>query len=256
MALIKRFLKSDRAGRLISRLAAGYIRLVYRTSRWRMVGGEDARRLFADGKPFIAALWHGRLLMMAHSWPKGVPVHMLVSHHRDGRLIGDTIAHLGVGSVAGSTSKGGAGAVRAMVRLIRKGEYVGVTPDGPRGPRMRAQMGVAAIAKLSGVPVVPMAYATRRRRVLGSWDRFMVPSPFNRGVFVWGDPIAVPRDADEARLELARLEIERAMNAVTAEADRLSGHAPVPPAEAAPDRSPDASNDASNDIPATGEAGA
>lgn len=158
---------------------------------------------------------------------------MLVSHHRDGRLIAETIAHLGVDSVAGSTSRGGASAVRAMVRLIRKGECVGVTPDGPRGPRMHAQPGVAAIAKLSGAPVVPMAYATRRRRVLGSWDRFMLPTPFNRGVFVWGKPIAVPADADEARLEEARREIEEALNAVTAEADRLSGHEPVRPAEVA-----------------------
>lgn len=252
MALIKRFLKSDLAGRWASRLAASYIRLIYRTSRWRRVGGEDAQRLFDEGRPFIAALWHGRLLMMAQGWPKGVPIHMLVSHHRDGRLIADTIAHLGVGSVAGSTSRGGAGAMRAMIRLIRKGECVGVTPDGPRGPRMHAQPGVAAIAKLSGAPVVPMAYAMRRRRVLGSWDRFMLPTPFNRGVFAWGKPITVPADADEARLEEARLEIERALNAVTAEADRLSGHEPVRPAEAA-STSDEARRPAAA---ATGEAGA
>lgn len=233
--LVKRWLKSDRARRLACRIAAAYIRLVHATSRWQVTGDAAPRAHWDEGRPFILAFWHGRLLMMPHVWRAGVPMNMLISQHRDGRLIADTIARFGLGSVAGSSSKGGAAAMRQIVKAIRAGEYAGVTPDGPRGPRQRASGGIAAIARLSGVPVIPATFSMRRRRLIGSWDRFLVPMPFSRGVFIWGEPIHVPRDADAAALERYRIRIEDELNRITAEADRATGHVPLdlpPPLDA------------------------
>jgi lysophospholipid acyltransferase (LPLAT)-like uncharacterized protein len=208
-------------------LAAQYIRLVHATSSWRVVNGAAADAAWASGKPFILAFWHGRLLMMPYAWRRGVKMNMLISTHRDGELIAETIRHFGLGSVRGSSRRDGAAALRAMLKALKAGECVGITPDGPRGPRMRASEGVVGIAKLAGVPVLPAAFGTSRRRLLGSWDRFALALPFSRGVIVWGEPIAVDRREDSAS---AVRRIELALNGVTAEADRLVGQTPVEPA--------------------------
>lgn len=160
-------------------------------------------------------------------------MRMLISQHRDGEYIAQTIGHLGLGTVRGSSAKpgkkekGGTGAVRSMVKSLAQGEYVGITPDGPRGPRQIADAGIIALAKLSGAPIIAASFATTRRRHLKSWDRFLIALPFSRGVFVWGDPIHVTRDADAQMMELARLTLQATLNRITAEADALCGHAMV-----------------------------
>ena len=120
-------------------------------------------------------------------------------------------------------------ALARRVRALQSGQSVTFTPDGPRGPRMRAGDGVVSAARLSGAPVVPFAFSATRRRILGSWDRFLLPWPFGRGVIVWGAPIEVDRDADADERAAARERIEQSISAATERADRRAGHAPVPP---------------------------
>lgn len=228
--LVRSVIRGPRVRAALCWLASLYVRLVHRTSRWEVVGGEVARARWGENRPFILVFWHGRLLMMPYIWDLSRPINMMISHHRDGQFVGDTMAHLGIRTVVGSSSRGGSGAVRAMLKLLRDGQCVGLTPDGPRGPLMRASPGVAVIAKLSGLPIIPAAYSSRPSRTLGSWDRFLVARPFSRGVFVWGRAIEVPRDADEAALEHYRLAVEDELNAITADADRLAGRAVVEPA--------------------------
>ena len=107
-----------------------------------------------------------------------------------------------------------------------------MTPDGPRGPRMRISDGIVQAAKLAGVPIFPLTYSSSRRRVFGSWDRFVLPFPFSKGVFSWGDPIHVPRDMDDAGLEAKRLELETALTKLTQEKDRKLGLEVIEPAGA------------------------
>lgn len=227
---MKRLLRSARVRRVLCRLVAAYIRLVARTSRFETRGGERPAALWDAGRPFILAFWHGRLLMAPIAWRVGAPMNMLISGHADGRIIADAIGHFGLGTVTGSRSKGGAGALRAMLKALEAGQNVGVTPDGPRGPAMRATAGIIAAARLGRAPILPLAYATTRRRILGSWDRFHLALPFSRGVFLWGEPLVVPRDADAAALDAARALLEARLNDLTAEADRICGHVPVEPA--------------------------
>jgi len=201
-----------------------YIRLVYRTGRWSVVGAEIPARILAENRPFILAFWHGRLLMMPMAWQGMAPMHMLISAHRDGRIIANAVRYFGIDWVKGSSSDGGSAALRQMVRFIKAGDCVGITPDGPHGPYMRASDGAAAIARLARAPILPLTYATARRRILSSWDRFHLPFPPTRGIFIWGEPIEVPAHADKAALEAARLLVETRMNAITAEADRRMGN--------------------------------
>lgn len=229
---VKRIGRNEGVRGVICWIAAQYIRLCHATSRWRVVNGEVPGQLWAANRPFIMCFWHGRLMMMPYAWDYRHIIHTLTSDHPDGRLIARTTAHFGLRTVVGSATRGGAGALRQLVRLVSDGSSVGITPDGPRGPRMRAKPGALALARLAGVPVVPVTYGVSARRLLDSWDRFVLPLPFARGVIVWGEAIDVPADADTAALEAARRRLEDSLNAITAEADRLCGKPAVEPAPA------------------------
>jgi hypothetical protein len=242
-AFLKPLLASERLRNALCYVASLYIRFVHVTSRWTILGEEAPRAMWGAGKPFILAFWHGRLLMMPYCWRTPMRMNMLISQHRDGALIANTIARFGLRSVRGSQGnpakggaklvKGGASALRAMAKLAKTGEALGITPDGPRGPRMRASEGIVALARLTGLPVIPATYATSNRRILGSWDKFVLALPFSRGVIVWGRPIQVARDGEAVTAEQSRRDIEQELNRITSEADRLAG---VPSVEPAPAR--------------------
>ncbi len=233
MGLAKAFSRSETVRRPLCWLAAQYIRLVRHTGRWETIGGEVAAEFWDRGEPFILAFWHGRIMMMPYCWRPTQPINMLISSHRDGLLIARTVSHFGIDTVAGSTTRGGTAALRTMLKSLKDGVSVGITPDGPHGPYMRASDGVVQLARLSGAKILPCTFAAARRRVVGSWDRFVLAWPFSRGLFLWGQPIAVARDADEAALEAARLAVESSLNALTREADARMGQGPLVPAEAA-----------------------
>jgi len=184
--------------------------------------------LRAEGRAFILAFWHGRLLMIPMAWQRLAPMHMLISAHPDGQIIADAVTYFGVDSIAGSTSRGGSAALRTMLKRLKDGDCVGVTPDGPRGPAMTASIGIVNVARLARVPILPLTYATSRRRVLATWDRFHLALPFGRGVYLWGEPIEVAADLDEAGLEHARRLVEERMVEMVHEADRRVGHAKSP----------------------------
>ena len=236
MSTFKNLIRSDGFRRALCWIGACYIRFVQISGRWQVVRGHIPEQFWKADKPFILVFWHCRLLMMPLCWDPKKQIHMLISQHRDGQIIARTVSHFGIKTTAGSTSKGGARALRSILKTIEAGEYIGITPDGPRGPRMRASEGVVSIARLSGVPIIPVAYSSRNGRNLNSWDRFLVAFPFSKSAIVWGEPIEVPRDADRAAQEQARLKIEDAINAVTHEADKIVGR---PPLEATPHQGDD-----------------
>jgi lysophospholipid acyltransferase (LPLAT)-like uncharacterized protein len=219
-----------------------YIRFVYRTNRWTVENAECPRRLIAEGRPFIGAFWHGRMMMLPLGWQRMAPMHMLISAHRDGLIIADAVAYFGIEAIAGSTRRGGSAALRLMLKRLKDGDCVAITPDGPRGPAMTASIGIVNVARLAQVPIVPIAYATSRRRIAATWDRFHVALPFGRGVFLFGEGIEVAADLDEAGLENARRLIERRMVEMVEEADRRVGHRVPPRAASAPTLSPGLGN--------------
>jgi hypothetical protein len=233
----RRIRKSEAARQVACWLVAMYIRLAWATGRWEIKNAAVPERFWREGKPFIIAFWHGRLLILPAMWPTSAKISMLISMHRDGELIANAIGYFGHGTVRGSAAKpgsakdrGGVAALRGMLKALKANEYVGITPDGPRGPRMRASEGIVTVARMSGVPIIPCSYGARTRKVLGSWDRFVIPLPFTRGVIVWGEPIYIAREADAAALETARLTVEAGLNAVTRAADEAMGVDPVEPA--------------------------
>jgi lysophospholipid acyltransferase (LPLAT)-like uncharacterized protein len=238
MALAKGLLRADATRRALSWLIYLYMRVVYATTRWTVIGAEHPTGIVNSGSPCLAAFWHGRMLMLPmelrrfvrqHRWRHPPTVYMLISGHGDGRAISDVIRYTNIRTIEGSSNQGGSRALRALVQLLRGGAYVGITPDGPNGPAMRATAGVITAAKLGQAPILPYTYATSRRRILDTWDRFHLPLPFGRGVFIWGEPIRIPAELGEAEMETWRALVESRMNALTAEADRRVGHEAVTP---------------------------
>lgn len=192
------------------------------TGRWRWINEDIPVRLQGDGKPVILALWHNRLAMMGFAWRQNNTVTVLASAHRDGQIIARILQRFGFATVSGSSSKGGAEALRQLVKMLNDGCAIGITPDGPRGPSGNAAPGLITMARLSGAPIVPMAYATTRFKRLKTWDRFFLPLPFGKGVFLWGDPIYVNKDASKADMEDMRLTVQQAIDNVTARAEQLA----------------------------------
>ena len=199
-----------------------YLSLVYRTTRWRLVGGPSIDGAFAEHGTVIAAFWHENLPLMPHLWRTGqaragIPsAHVLVSRHRDGRFIGRVVARFDLAMIHASTSKGGASGLLAMARLLRTRAMVVITPDGPRGPRRQAAPGVAQLAALTGKPVLPCAARVSRGITLRSWDRMVIPLPFGQGVMVAGPAIMVPRGGAEAALPAITAALNAACDAAEA----------------------------------------
>jgi lysophospholipid acyltransferase (LPLAT)-like uncharacterized protein len=168
----------------------------------------------------IYASWHGRLLPL--SWThRGRAIQVLASAHRDGERLGQVIRHLGFGHVRGSSTRGGARAIRELTARFHAGFDVGIMVDGPRGPRHRVKPGSLEIAKIAGAVIVPITASSRRHKTLASWDAFEIPLPFTRVRIAHGAPVMVPPDASPEALEAKRQELERALRAITEENDRL-----------------------------------
>ena len=195
---------------------------VIRTLGWairiRTEGSESVDDLYRQGKRLIIAFWHGRQLMMPLAY-RGTEAYILISQHRDGELIHQIVSRFGFQSVRGSTTRGGVPALRHLIRLGRAGVDLVVTPDGPKGPYQVAQVGAVQLAKATGLPIVPLTFSCSKKKVFRSWDHFLVPYPFCRGLFIWGDPIWVRRDSTEVDLETKRCELEAALTRITDQAD-------------------------------------
>ena len=238
---LARWLRQSPTGlRVGSALGALYIRLVNGTTRWRIEGREHYDRLLAEGTGVVVVMWHGRLVMSPYWGDRRRRTVAMISANRDGELITGIVNRFGIHTVRGSTydkakarDKGGLRAyVGARRELVRERVILGISPDGPRGPRMRAQQGAAQLSIETRCPVQPVTFSTRHGRLLGSWDRFLVPYPFGRGVQIWGEPLYPPEAGDAQAAARFLAEIEAALIGITARADEMCGRAPVEPGPA------------------------
>ncbi|WP_236864566.1 lysophospholipid acyltransferase family protein [Candidatus Hydrogenosomobacter endosymbioticus] len=186
----KRITKSSFMQRVLGRILSAYLLLVYKTTKWKVYGLDQVN---SDNVPAIFVFWHGRMAMAPFTWNRKFPFFMLISGHSDGQIIAKTVAHLGIDTIYGSKSRGGAGALRAMLKMLKsRSASIGITPDGPRGPFGHVSSGIFSLSLLSQKKVYPLSFATKNCIKLSSWDRFIVPLPLGRGALVMGRPIDPP----------------------------------------------------------------
>jgi lysophospholipid acyltransferase (LPLAT)-like uncharacterized protein len=220
MPLTKRLLKHPLTQKLLAALLAAYIRLVYYTSRKSLDYHPDAVPYLHGDDNAIFAFWHGRMMLCPTICPPKRQMRVLISLHRDGILISSIIAHFNQKTVSGSTSRGGKAAVVEMLKALKQGDNISITPDGPRGPFQQAAPGAITVARLSERRLLPVTFSASRAKRLKSWDRFMLALPFGRIVFCVGAPIVVKGETDE-EAEQDRLRFEHAMNALVEKADHM-----------------------------------
>jgi lysophospholipid acyltransferase (LPLAT)-like uncharacterized protein len=132
--------------------------------------------------------------MMPLSWNKKKKINVLISTHSDGQLLSKTVKHFNIETITGSSSKGGSEAIRNIIKSLKSGISIGMTPDGPRGPRMKVNSAIIKIASLTGHKIVPLSYSVKKKFFLNSWDKFLVALPFGKGCFVWGKPIKIKKN--------------------------------------------------------------
>lgn len=204
--------------RLAGRGANTFLRSIMATVRFRVDGAEHHLRRRREGKPVIFVLWHGRLLPLAYLH-RDEGVVGLTSRSGDGEYITQLLLQLGFGAVRGSSSRGGGPALRGLVREVRAGRSLALTPDGPRGPRQKMKLGPLVAAQLSGAPLVPVVAGANRAWWVGKWDRFLIPQPFSRIRVLYGPAREVPRGASPFELERRAAALEAELNTMVDEVD-------------------------------------
>lgn len=215
--MLNKFLRTKFIQAIIAYIAYVYINLVYYTSHWDFKNRAIIDDYIQQKKPFILVFWHGHLFMMACCWRWNVQFNMLISNHRDGRLIAKVVSYFGIKTIVGSTEREGFAAARQIIAKLKQGQIIGITPDGPRGPCEHVSDGVLQLARLGNVDIIPIAYSCARIKELATWDKFRFAKPFCKGVFVAGDPIKPSKD-----LEQVREAVYNGLQKIVADADNIT----------------------------------
>ncbi len=206
-------------------LIAGLIRLLVWTLRYRMAGMEATAHP-ADPRTarHVYAFWHESILAML---VLRTPIRVLIGRHADGEFASQACRHLGIQVVRGSTTRGGGA---AMLELTNGGRaaHMALTPDGPRGPRRQAQIGVVALASLTGLPIVGVGAGFSGAWRARSWDRFALPYPWSTVYLVTTAALRVPPRLDRDDLERYRLLLEERLLQATAAAENWAQGGPKP----------------------------
>ncbi len=205
-------MKLGRAEPLVTALVAGLVRLLAATWRYRVQGWEHVAAARASGRPVIYVLWHSRILPLLYH-RRGEGVALLISRHRDGGYLAELSERWGYRVVRGSSRRGGEAGLLGLVRYLRQGGEVALTPDGPRGPAERMKPGALAAAQHANALVIAAGAQASSAWWIESWDRFCLPRPFARVAVAYSAPFGVEVGKDALRR--AMTVAERALHAVT-----------------------------------------
>lgn len=210
---------------LISLIGSIYVLTVYKTSKVNLKNRKKIENLLERKESFIYSFWHDQLLMCPLTWQSNSSIKVLISKHRDGDIIAQLISNLGFEAIRGSThktnkikNKGGLLSARKMIKSLKNGISIGISPDGPKGPRHKVSEGILSISRLSKSVILPVGIGFKKKWVLNTWDKFIIPKPFNEITVVWGDPIsAITNEKNNHQL---KIKLESKMNNLTAQANK------------------------------------
>jgi lysophospholipid acyltransferase (LPLAT)-like uncharacterized protein len=185
----------------------------------KIVNRDPIDKLEREGKKYIVAFWHGKMLFGWYFFKKK-GFAGLTSQSKDGDILASVLNKWGYSVVRGSSSKGGSEALNEIVQEIKLGHSIAITPDGPRGPVHQMKAGAAVAAKKAGVPLIFMGISYKRTTKMESWDSFEIPHPFSFVKVVFSDPIYIPSDWDRDKLSSKITEYEEEFNRVQSEAEK------------------------------------
>ena len=217
--MIKQILKNKYLQSFLGWIISVYIKICFHTSIWLVKNSDIIENYLNKNESVIVCFWHNRLLMAPFCWAWGVKFKMLISSHSDGRIISQAVSHLGIETITGSSRKQKISSLKQIINQIKIKSILGLTPDGPRGPREEVKDGLLSILKKTKVTILPLSYSAKFKIKLNTWDKFIFVTPFNKFVAVWGNPI---KYNFSKTLGENKSILENEMNRVTKLADNLS----------------------------------
>jgi lysophospholipid acyltransferase (LPLAT)-like uncharacterized protein len=213
-------IKSDFAWRLVGLAGRLVLTSIVKTSRVRIFGKEIIDTLRQEKRPIIHVIWHGRIFLAPYFF-RHQGIMPLISPSEDGEIVARIIDGWGYKILRGSSSHTVVSAWKEMVRELSNGGEVLIVPDGPRGPDRYFKPGAIKLASITGAYLVPFSFSASRRRVLRSWDYFLLALPFSRLVAIYGQPIGIPPDLNESEIESYQKLAQQRLCELDEEADRL-----------------------------------
>jgi lysophospholipid acyltransferase (LPLAT)-like uncharacterized protein len=177
--------------------------LVCKSIKWTYLVENEKSNIFNNNQEYIFCCWHNRLFLGPHLLPRNRIINALQSSHSDGMITSLAFQYLGMKVILGSSKKGGMQAFRKMVKCLQSGESVAITPDGPKGPKEVVKEGIIKLAQITQKPIIPLVWSTNRYKVFNSWDNFVLPFPFSKGFYSFGNPIYVEKKINEDEIKKA-----------------------------------------------------
>jgi hypothetical protein len=198
--------------RILALLGATILKSLFMTLRIRVVD-ESGFHKDPSTDPVLFCFWHNRILGITYAFKRIYPKHrrgvtVLTSASKDGEILARLVAEFQMGSVRGSSSRGGSRALLELIRLVQAGRDIAITPDGPRGPRYRLGPGVIQLAQSTGATILPLHAQFSRYFQMKTWDGFIIPLPFSTVSINVGTPIRIPAEASHTEFEFERNQLE------------------------------------------------
>jgi lysophospholipid acyltransferase (LPLAT)-like uncharacterized protein len=218
-----RFIHTPLGISLVSTLGAGLYRGLGAIVRLDVRGEENIPTVLSYKKPVIVTLWHGRHFLLTDKFRRRFADHInlsvMASRSRDGEILARVLQKLHFKVIRGSSSRGGVQGLLELIDGIKDGYDTILAVDGPRGPREIVKPGVILLAQKTGSPILPVSASAFTAKVIHSWDRFLIPYPFTKGIVTIGEPIVVPDTIDKPGIEAKRKALEDELNRITRLAD-------------------------------------
>ena len=187
--MIKKLLQNQFTQNILGFLISIYIKFCFQTSLWYSKNDLNLEKQLNKKNKILVLFWHNRLLMASFCWKYKNKFKMLISGHRDGKIISIAVSYLGIETIYGSSNKNKISSAKQILTELNNHNVVGITPDGPRGPKQKIKEGLVSIQKKTGAVILPFSYSAKYNVTLKSWDSFLFSFPFNKFVTVWGNPI-------------------------------------------------------------------
>ena len=200
MNIRKKLLKNIFIQHILAFVVALYIFFVRLTSRINYINISIPQSFWKNNKPFILAFWHSQLMMIGFSWKKKQNVNILASGHSDGRFGAIVGKYFNLNNIQ-TSKKNKSISLKIIFKLLNDNNYIGITPDGPRGPKEIVSEGIIKIAKKSKVPIIPIGFWSSKNFKLKSWDSFLITLPFSKCSFVWNKPLEIPYNIQENQIQ-------------------------------------------------------
>lgn len=211
MQIKKKIIKNFVVQHFLAFIIFVYIKLVGSTSVIIQKNIETPELYWKNNKPFILAFWHSQLMMISYCWQSNEKINILASGHSDGRFGAIVGKYFKLNNIPTSSAKKPI-SLKSVFQMLNNSRYIGITPDGPRGPNQKVSEGIIKISRTSQVPIIPVGFASTKYKKLNSWDSFLITKPFSKCAFVWGTSLTIPKDCNDSEIESFKNKLESQIN--------------------------------------------